>query len=602
MILLVSMLAGIMTFSGCVDDKESPSVTAVRQAKAAQLNAIAAYQNALAAKEQAMADTENALREAKVAYQQALAERAQAEADQAKAAAEERMAQAQNEIQRLANELEKMAVQQKIDMLDLQTQYETALKDADDATAQLLGGLFTAYSTAANNLLDAQQKLAKANVELAQLQAGLVNGEEAKQMAINGQKRIIAQNEENIANQKAMLEIYEAQKAPAEAKEELTAAKNELASLQQAKNDANKALGKAYENSSDAFDHMLGDPDDSSKPGQKYKDLAEKITSSYFQMYHDENGNAVGSFNEYIYLMGYTDQVLGKDVEATVGTYWFKATDAKDVTTYTAVMNKLIGKQLVKVQSVDGIEESKEYWVYTSYYQLNEAGVKVYLDSISSKINNGDLGKDLAAAKKDLVDKQKEIADLEKATPKDEAAIDAAKAELPGLQTSVNVAQAALDKANAQLAAIKANFDEMAAQAENWTSAVEAYNAASEATVDASFAADAAADAVTEQESKITALQAVVDGSVVINGTTYTVEGAIQYAENQIKIANQNIQNAQKQIASIQNQSNPGEITQQAIELKQQEIANLEAQIPVLQQIADKAKATLDAATAAQGE
>lgn len=601
MILLVSMLAGIMTFSGCVDDKESPSVSAVRQAKAAQLNAIAAYQNALAANQQAQADTENALREAKVAYQQALAERAQAEADQAKAAAEERMAQAQNEIQRLANELEKMAIQQKIDMLTLQADYNNALKNADDATATLLGGLFTAYSGAANNLLDAQQKLARANVELAQLQAGLVNGEEAKQMAINGQKRIIAQNEENIANQKAMLEIYEAQKAPAEAKEELTAAKNELASLQQAENDANKALGKAYENSSDAFVHMFGNPSEG-KPGQKYMDLAKKITSSYFQMYHDENGNAVGSFNEYISLMSSTDQVLGKDVEATVGTYWFKATDAKDVTTYTAVMNKLINKQLVKVQSVDGIEESKEYWVYTSYYQLNEAGVKVYLDSISSKINNGDLGKDLAAAKKDLVDKQKEIADLEKATPKDEAAIDAAKAELPGLQTSVNVAQAALDKANEQLAAIKANFDEMAAQAENWTSAVEAYNAASEAVVDASFAADAAADAVTEQESKITALQAVVDGSVVINGTTYTVEEAIQYAENQIKIANQNIQNAQKQIASIQNQSNPGEITQQAIELKQQEIDNLEAQIPVLQAIADKAKAALEAATAAQGE
>lgn len=300
--------------------------------------------------------------------------------------------------------------------------------------------------------------------------------------------------------------------------------------------------------------------------------------------------------------MSYTEQVLGKDVEATVDTYWFEATDSKGNKTYTAVMSKLIDKMLTKTQSVDGIEESKNYWVYTSYYQLNEAGVKVYLDSISGKIKYGDLGKDLAAAQKALADKQKEIADLEKATPKDEVAINAAKADLPNLQTNVNVAQAAVDKANEQLAAIKANFDEMAAQAENWTAAVEACNAATEAAVDASFAVGAAADAVTEQQSKITALQAVVEGSVFIDGMQYTVEEAIRYAEYQIVIGNQYIQDAQKRIASIQNQSHPGEITQQAIELKQQEIENLEALIPVLQQIADKAKAALDAATEAQGE
>ncbi len=139
MILLVSMLAGIMTFSGCVDDKESASVTAVREAKAAQLSALAALSNAQAANQQALADTENALREAKVAYetakaayQQALADKANSEAQAAAAIAQQQMAAAQNEIQRLANELEEMAIRHKIAMLDLQTQYEAALKKTDD--------------------------------------------------------------------------------------------------------------------------------------------------------------------------------------------------------------------------------------------------------------------------------------------------------------------------------------------------------------------------------------------------------------------------------------------------------------------------------------
>ena len=133
MILLVSMLAGVMTFSGCVDDKESASVTAVREAKAAQLSALAALSNAQAANQQALADTENALREAKVAYetakaayQQALADKANSEAQAAAAIAQQQMAAAQNEIQCLANDLEKMAIQHKIDMLNLQTQYASA--------------------------------------------------------------------------------------------------------------------------------------------------------------------------------------------------------------------------------------------------------------------------------------------------------------------------------------------------------------------------------------------------------------------------------------------------------------------------------------------
>ena len=233
MILLVSMLAGVMTFSGCVDDKESASVTAVREAKAAQLNALAAYSNAQAAAQQAIADTENALREAKVAYETAKAAEKQAQTEIAKAQAQQAMAAAQNEIQRLANELEIMAIEHQIAMLDLQARYETALKNADDQSQQLLGGLYMAYQTAATNLLDAQQEIARKKIELAKLQAGLVNSDETSQMLINDQKRIIANNEQQIAEWTAMIEVFEAQKAPEEAKAELVTEKAALSQLAQ---------------------------------------------------------------------------------------------------------------------------------------------------------------------------------------------------------------------------------------------------------------------------------------------------------------------------------------------------------------------------------
>lgn len=62
---LIGVLAlGSTTLTSCVDDNESASVTAVRDAKAAQLNALAAYQNAQAASEKIIGEAEAAIRNA----------------------------------------------------------------------------------------------------------------------------------------------------------------------------------------------------------------------------------------------------------------------------------------------------------------------------------------------------------------------------------------------------------------------------------------------------------------------------------------------------------------------------------------------------------
>lgn len=601
MILLVSMLAGVMTFSGCVDDKESASVTAVREAKAAQLNALAAYSNAQAAAQQAIADTENALREAKVAYetakaayQQALADKANSEAQAAAAIAQQHMAAAQNEIQRLANELEEMAIRHKIAMLDLQARYETALKNADDQSQQLLGGLYMAYQTAATNLLDAQQEIARKKIELAKLQAGLVNSDETSQMLINDQKRIIANNEQQIAEWTAMIEVFEAQKAPEEAKAELVTEKAALSQLAQDQKKALTAANKAGQEMGEAWSDVRD---------QKYSDLAQDVYSNGFAYLVDEDGNNTGvSFNDYILLNSYEATSLGKPVEATVDTYWFSITDDKGNTTYTAVMNRMIRKDVSKTETVaPGVESTKTYTAYpTAYYQLNADGVKAYIAAIKANVEKNE-GKALEDAQKALAAQQKVVADLEKAEIKDEAAIENAKSLLPGLQTDVNTAQAALDKANAQVAAIQTTFDTMAAEAANWEATIKAYNAASEAYCDAQFAVDKAYDAYTLQNKKVLALQAVVDGQIMIDGNEYTIDGAIAYAERKIEMANRIIMFAKQEIVGLES-ANSGGVTDLAIEKLEAEIEILEAELPALEKIVADTKAALDAATAAQAE
>lgn len=601
MILLVSMLAGVMTFSGCVDDKESASVTAVREAKAAQLSALAALSNAQAANQQALADTENALREAKVAYetakaayQQALADKANSEAQAAAAIAQQQMAAAQNEIQRLANDLEKMAIQHKIDMLDLQTQYEAALKKADDDSQALLGGLYMAYQTAATNLLNAQQEIARKKIELAKLQAGLVNSDETSQMLINDQKRIIANNEQQIAEWTAMIEVFEAQKAPEEAKAELVTEKAALSQLAQDHKKALTAANKAGQEMGEAWSDVRD---------QKYSDLAQDVYSNGFAYLVDEDGNNTGvSFNDYILLNSYEATSLGKPVEATVDTYWFSITDDKGNTTYTAVMNRMIQKTVTKTETTaPGVESTNTYEAYpTYYYQLNAEGVKAYVAAIKANVTKNE-GKALEAANKALAAQQKVVADLEKAEIKDEAAIEEAKSLLPGLQTDVNTAQAALDKANAQVAAIQTTFDTMAAEAANWEATIKAYNAASEAYCDAQFAVDKAYDAYTLQNKKVLALQAVVDGQIMIDGNEYTIDGAIAYAERKIEMANRIIMFAKQEIVDLES-ANSGGVTDLAIEKLEAEIEILEAELPALEKIVADTKAALDAATAAQAE
>ena len=73
-LMMVTLLLAGLTMGACVDDKESASVTAVRDAKTEQLESVAAMNSAAAEAKQAIAAAEAALKLAKAQAEQAAAQ------------------------------------------------------------------------------------------------------------------------------------------------------------------------------------------------------------------------------------------------------------------------------------------------------------------------------------------------------------------------------------------------------------------------------------------------------------------------------------------------------------------------------------------------
>ena len=83
-LMMVAVLLGALSLGACVDNNESASVEAVRNAKAKQLESLANLNNANADAQKAITAAEVALKEAQAAFAKAQAEAEQAHADQQK--------------------------------------------------------------------------------------------------------------------------------------------------------------------------------------------------------------------------------------------------------------------------------------------------------------------------------------------------------------------------------------------------------------------------------------------------------------------------------------------------------------------------------------
>lgn len=245
---LMAVLAlGSTTLTSCVDDNESASVTAIRNAKAEQLNALAAASNA----------------EAEVQKAEALLRQAQT------AQLEQQTAQ------------EKAEFEAKIEAL--KAQYEQQRQNYEQLIiknqASFRNTLYQNYIGANNKLKELEGDYIEAQLNLASAKAGVTTAEKAAQATI------LAQDEE-IAKQQAMIEAYKA--LPENSRDELLKQIEELtvqiAAKQAEVNLKKQAYTDAYNAYTEADDAYEGatkfdnagnrvDVDPTLKTGQAIKDL-----------------------------------------------------------------------------------------------------------------------------------------------------------------------------------------------------------------------------------------------------------------------------------------------------------------------------------------
>ena len=298
-LMMVAVLLGALTLGACVDDNESASVTAIRNAKAAQLEALAAYQNAQAEAELIIANADAAIKAAEAAYKEAEARLEAAEADQeelelqkAQATLETDIAKAQAQAE--ANLLEAQANLEKAkaalilasDQADLATQAKIQ-NLVDAANAVMKGGSYevvypdgsyravpiaedeSLIGTTSNPGL--KRQLINKQAELVGAQYDLEDTKIKIEQYVNAEKEELAQNE-------ALLKAYNDNKTTA--REDAEKAYNEayqaLQPLQKAEDDAQEA----YNAATDAINKAVANLD-ATEIGNYLNSLIQ-ISGSYY--------------------------------------------------------------------------------------------------------------------------------------------------------------------------------------------------------------------------------------------------------------------------------------------------------------------------------
>ena len=212
-LLLAVALVGTLSLGSCIDNNESASVTAVRNAKAEQLKGLANLANAQAEAATIEANADAALKQAQAEYQKAQAEyiAAQTATEEARTEAEKANAQAAqaNAMIAMANaqeQVKQIAAQGEIELLNLKTQalkaqaeYEKALLSHANQNIDEITQLYNTYQSYSQQLLSAQQSLAKAKVILAQHQAQIITNAQFRDAQIAEKNKEIGTLELNIA-------------------------------------------------------------------------------------------------------------------------------------------------------------------------------------------------------------------------------------------------------------------------------------------------------------------------------------------------------------------------------------------------------------------
>lgn len=183
---LMAVLAlGSTTLTSCVDDNESASVTAIRNAKAEQLKALAALSNAQAEAAKIQAEAEAALKNAQAEWKKEQTEEAK---------------------QKFAIKIEVIKAQAERDIAEAKKQaleYEKQIWDNADAKIQ---AMVSDYQTALNKVISTKEELIEAKIDYAHIEVDSTLAEAKYKEFVIDQNRTIAQNEADIKRLQALAE------------------------------------------------------------------------------------------------------------------------------------------------------------------------------------------------------------------------------------------------------------------------------------------------------------------------------------------------------------------------------------------------------------
>ncbi len=546
--MMVALLLGILSLGACVEDKESASVTDVREAKAEQLKSIAAMNDATAEATKLLAEadaamkaaqteaikTQTELAEVNVQLAQVNVELAQTQVEEEKvkleqlkvdletkqADLEQHKAEISATLQTIAANLEVNLMQAKVALQQAQIEFNSNLSTLDAQERAKLTTLMTTYTNASNNLLSVQQQLALEKSHLAILESGLVNNQETNALMIKGYQA-------QIANYQALIDL--AKSYTGMTKEQAAAqyndANNQL-SILSAKSDASSS---AYSNATRALSNARN-----AVNGSAYY---TKLNSSQSDMLNAIWTIPNVSSASYSTSISYTKSVNGQSVKVTLVDY-----------AATSESPEIIADDGVLLGTYS-------YFKITKYYSLNKAGFDTF-----------------------IVDLTKVATDAATATTTAKEALDA-DPDNTTLQTTYANAQALQTNAENELKNIQDIYTYLSAQASAYDKLAGDYmdRIVNVYTDYAQYLKD---DHNSElQYQKYLMLQNIMYSAFDVDG----------------KIANyeSNIAQLNVWITGIQNTNNDSEAS---IENSKLTITKLETQITVLQKQVDTAKAALDAA------
>ena len=635
--LMVALLLGGLTLGACVDNNESASVTAVREAKAEQLNSIAEMNRAEAQAKLIYAEAEAQLQAAEAALKQAMADKAAAEALVAElqaqmaqdaydaelaarlAAAEKARLEAEAAIARINGELQyyQLDLERRIAELQkqlLQAQMDLQNKEDDIATQAMarLEKLAKNYSTLLYSYTQESQALAGLKADKLSLEADLTDWKADVQESVAENNAKIALIDKQIAAYKEY-ENYT---------EDIPSLENDFALLQSEYNKVADELNSLRQKQQKA--EQAVDEDETLKAQKEAIEKNELIKMSQEPWNSDYiydntiNGGAYISFASFNPVRNYYEST------ATI------EREGYDVTAYADSLALEVEAQDLRMLEV----------------QVNNALGEWDLKALDDAINNKDTGTKAA-----LADAQKAVADAQAAWEKDKDDADL-QAEYQQAINNEAAAQAAYDSsvqaledATAQVEKLEALFDLVSTDTKELVAAVDAYNEAvleaSAEAIDAFFAQLDKQVELDDLNTEMAAINAILYGSgeeqmtlydylVSIMGMSNIGNGQVSFTDynsgynysvyidlftTMVTVNNGQLSgaiNIQTLIDALESQKEDliaanatyerDEITKEdAIALKQAEIDGKAAVVSVLEIQMNQAKSRLDAAVAEYG-